>query len=630
MVGETVHYLEEAVFPQLAQAWREAQAQEGSGEQILPTRLPLKRRLAEFRYSVRRPPAEGFSGNLWAIERFRDITPVLVVAVFDGWLVLEPGDIGPLPLSHPVAREIVEAVNGQRLTRGMLSKLLEMGAPLYDGCAVVGIVDYRKWAFGMVAGPAAAGGRPAWTPEMHKILLRPSYEVLLDDWISRRRAGAIDAGEEEAEEGMKEKESSQAVEARMVKAISGPLCLDPSPLVFRTLTLLNYNCKKFRGHLHSEPFSVDIFQPRSTAGGPWEQQPPPPRGAESGSHHPFPSRTLSVDTIRSARIDAFLSKAKIRHGDAGGPVAMLSATATAAEMGAANTPLQQQQQHGPRRFRLLGTIEERREQQNQQASRPLYGLDARKDPTRLGLSAPPPLTWLPPNTALWRTLRFEGKQHYGGGERGTAAAAAAASAGLTGGGEDDPAGRTGLHGMEAVHYTVHILVGAALGYGARGHFEVMVRVGSSPCASDIYPPVTSIFCSKSILDAYVEQLKHMMQIEGKQCVADVSNPNAIASLLRGPAPAPSMMAAAGEGGGAAGPAMMGLPPGYGHGLQVQPGGMLMMRKGMLYGGVAPGLGTASPMLGPTGRMGPPSIMPSRGADLPGAPAMRQLRPPRRP
>ena len=37
----------------------------------------------------------------------------------------------------------------------------------------------------------------------------------------------------------------------------------------------------------------------------------------------------------------------------------------------------------------------------------MYGLDARKDPSRLKLSSPPPLNWLGPQDSLWRTIRFE-------------------------------------------------------------------------------------------------------------------------------------------------------------------------------------------------------------------------------
>jgi hypothetical protein len=219
LIAETILFLDNAVFPSLAQKWRTEQA---GDEQVLPHRLPLKRRLAEFRHGtlLRRNSTTGismttastanpnpnpnsnqnpnsnsnsnpnlnslFSANLWAIERFRDITPSLVVAVFEDSLVLEPGDIGPLPLSHSVARELVRCINGQVLSLPLLEKLRECGALLYDGCAVIGIVDYRRWAFGTMAAPRSPevgmlASASTTAPEMHKILLKPSSATIQKD-----------------------------------------------------------------------------------------------------------------------------------------------------------------------------------------------------------------------------------------------------------------------------------------------------------------------------------------------------------------------------------------------------------------------------------------------------------------
>jgi hypothetical protein len=198
IVNETIGFLESTVFPQLAQQWREESISGGEEQHILPHRLPLKRRLAEFRHGLRRASAiANLSSNLWAIERFRDMTPALVIAVFEDSLVLEPGDVGPLPLHHPVARELVRCINAQQLTLPLLEKMREYGATLYDGCAVIGIVDYRRWAFGTAGGvprstidpspsPSGGGGggnvtTTTTSPEMHKILLRPSYVTIMND-----------------------------------------------------------------------------------------------------------------------------------------------------------------------------------------------------------------------------------------------------------------------------------------------------------------------------------------------------------------------------------------------------------------------------------------------------------------
>ena len=304
---ETIAFLENTVFPKIAERWRN----EGTNEeqQILPHRLPLKRRLAEFRYGTslaRRTSLStspnlsgtnssntgstpsciistapgGFFSNLWAIERFRDITPAFVMAIFEESLVLEPGDVGPLPLSHPVAQHLIECVNGQRLSRGLLATLREYGAPFYDGCVLVGIVDYRRWAFG---GSKAEAKTTTVTPEMHKILLKMPFELLLEDipMIMRMDADKIFpspvpvtvvSGEKSPVMGNGSPRKSATalapsvvpsspeppaalakitdkmgleVETKLLMALAPPICLDSNPLVARVMTALNYvltNC----------------------------------------------------------------------------------------------------------------------------------------------------------------------------------------------------------------------------------------------------------------------------------------------------------------------------------------------------------------------------------------------------
>lgn len=148
------------------------------------------------------PPAAPItSTNLWAIEKFRDITPSMVIAIFDESLILEPGDVGPIPLAHPVARELVRCINNQTLTLPMLEKMREFGAPFYDGCVVVGIVDYRRWAFSSpthsrspdatISPGSVSNTVVTVSPEMHKVLLRPSYCTLAADIGSSATQGSI-------------------------------------------------------------------------------------------------------------------------------------------------------------------------------------------------------------------------------------------------------------------------------------------------------------------------------------------------------------------------------------------------------------------------------------------------------
>jgi len=158
---------------------------------LLPTRLPLKRRLAEFRQSANIKSSaedqERFSTGLWAVERFRDLSPSFVLALHPTGLLLEPGEIGPIPYGHPLARELIWALNVQQVTPALAEVVVAAGAQWYDGCLVVGLVDYRKQAFNT----AASNGQPATQktssltkqngmhPEMHKILLKSSHRSLL-------------------------------------------------------------------------------------------------------------------------------------------------------------------------------------------------------------------------------------------------------------------------------------------------------------------------------------------------------------------------------------------------------------------------------------------------------------------
>lgn len=511
-VDATIDYLEGSVFPRLAHNWRTEQTVEAeSGEQILPHRLPLKRRLAEYRYSARRPTASQLSSssssfsafsqpaNLWAIERFRDITPALVVAIFEEGIVLEPGDVGPLPLSHPVTRELVAAINSQRMGAALLEKLREAGAPLYDGCAVIGIVDYRRWAFyhnsSQPSAPAdpklskttplstvvtrsssgeevAEMGGPmtnvAVTPEMHKILLRPDGFTLTQDLLCDL-SKSVQSGDG--------RHDPLEIEAQLLLATSGPVCLDPSPIVSHVLTALHYNADKLNGVPERIFQSVQRHREAAAVA----------RGA--GHRH--------EEILQSVRIKAFLRRHRLH------------------PLNTASTALPMQ------KFRLLAAAEQFRTQNGQVAAEPMYGLDARKDPARLGLAAPPPLTWLQPGMSLWRTLRFEDRPVQ-------TAVETVANA-------DAPVTSVKALAPSAIrHYTVHIVMQQS-NRGIR--FEAVLRIGRSPCLGDLHdrhrhPSLRLSFPTRPLLEAHLEQLRRTMQIEGKPCVADVSNPNALAALVR--------------------------------------------------------------------------------------------------
>lgn len=248
-------------------------------------------------------------------------------------------------------------------------------------------------------------------------------------------------------------------------AMSPPVCLDPSPLVSRVMTALNYDRGKFTATI---PMNSALVAPQA------------PLASTAVADSAWPEISKNV------RIETFLQRCRL------------------------NTRISMQQH----RFRTLTMIEEYRSQQVQVATEPLYGLDARKDPARLKLTTPPALTWLQPGTSLWRTMRFE--------ERGEASLR---------------------------HLTVQIVIhhggGGGLPPGAGRstpltpgpimlRFEVIIRMGTQPCLGDAAKPLHTVFPTKATTECFIEQFKQIMLAEGKICVADVSNPNAMAGLLRGP------------------------------------------------------------------------------------------------
>lgn len=332
------------------QVYQQQKQQHGGfeSEPIPPNRLPLKRRLADFRHHQPLGSREAdprFSAGS-AVEKFRDITPAFVVAVFEETLVFEPGDVGPIALGHPVAQELIGAINRQELTPSLMAVLRGAGAPFYDGCLVVGLVDYRRQAFGVLgAGPSvpvvrkdssAAGPmpyrNPTLAPEMHKILLRPSAASLAADTDELVQAAFPRAcGEEVALE----------LEAQILLATKPALCLHPDPFVSEALTAFHYDRAKMRAVL--APFA------------------PPHR----------PSRPSA----------------------AGGAAAAAGAKRAS----------------GSGRLKFAEVIEGERASRRATDAEPFYGLDVKKDPGRFKDIPPntPLFAWVQPNQRLWRTIRFE-------------------------------------------------------------------------------------------------------------------------------------------------------------------------------------------------------------------------------
>jgi hypothetical protein len=211
--------------------------------------------------------------------------------------------------------------------------------------------------------------------------------------------------------------------------------------------MLNYDAKKFGANLQEHVMSV-----------------PADHGKKSAEN------LLQNEIARTARIETFLQRCRLK---------------------------QNPQQS---RFRILSVAEEHRTRKTGSGMEPMYGLDARKDPSRLKLASPPTLSWLHPPVALWRTMRFEEKRE-----------------------------------ENYRHFTVHILVNPIRGV----RFEVVLRIGTQPCLGDLATHHI-VLPTMPLTEIFVEHFKRQMALEGNGCVADVSNPNAIGVAREMP---PSLMAA---------------------------------------------------------------------------------------
>lgn len=180
---------------------------------------------------------------------------------------------------------------------------------------------------------------------------------------------------------------------------------------------------------------------------------------------------------------------------------------------------------------LIKLIESWRFRDTTIASEPFYGLDARKDPSLLKLSAAPTLTWLPPGRSLWRTLRYS--------ERKSSS--------------EEISTEEFTYINRKIHITMHILaspnrhpppplfqsgvpnqspaVGSTV--AIKSHYsavtyEVMLRIGNSPCTAEFYRKSVCFSTSwRPLIEIFVEQFKRTMSMEGRVCLADVANPGVI-------------------------------------------------------------------------------------------------------
>lgn len=196
-----------------------------AGEQILPNKISMKRRLADFYQNSTKPISKRRNSTtsatttsssqntssgtyLWAMDKFRDCVPNLVMVIQKGastigggegreCVMLEPGKIGPLPMEHPTVQSLTSAVDAKRMTAELMTVMRSYNVPLYDGGALIGIVDYRK-------------GK---TPNVLKVWLRPSYTSVI---LAMRHETAM----------------SVEMEKLLLESLNAGLYLDPEPPSF--------------------------------------------------------------------------------------------------------------------------------------------------------------------------------------------------------------------------------------------------------------------------------------------------------------------------------------------------------------------------------------------------------------
>ena len=100
--------------------------------------------------------------NPFAFDKFKDITTAFTVQLHDDGVILDPGFVGPLPYSHPTVLHLLNSINTGSLPVELFLTLLEQSVLtqqqlFYDGCVVVGVVEWRD-GMTLTIGNLASGG----------------------------------------------------------------------------------------------------------------------------------------------------------------------------------------------------------------------------------------------------------------------------------------------------------------------------------------------------------------------------------------------------------------------------------------------------------------------------------------
>lgn len=217
-----------------------------TSENLLPNNFPLSRRFADYKWRDSRQHSTRFTTGVNPIDRFRDVHSAFTIKLYHTHVSFEATNSNPdinIPSAnavHPLTMQIVSdfminCIDNQKLPADIIDLLDNMQCPFYDGCLVVEVHDYRSLTFMAQKSLQLGGNDRKPQPEIHRILLQPTYQSILND-IRVLRAPDWTSDFE------------MQVEKEILLATSKPLCLDPSPKVFKTLNAVNYNRNKMIVH----------------------------------------------------------------------------------------------------------------------------------------------------------------------------------------------------------------------------------------------------------------------------------------------------------------------------------------------------------------------------------------------
>lgn len=163
-----------------------------------------------------------------------DLKPSLYVSLHLHGFALNDGPIEPYT---PLARAFLRACDEHRIQMDFV-RILEARVPLqyYNGCLVVELREFRV----AVAATSASAGAVYRT---RRVVLHPTPTSLHADLVQLHQ-------EEWA--GTWTEDEALSVERALIKAVSGPLCLEPTTRVFQLANVLAYNERAFCAAADSE------------------------------------------------------------------------------------------------------------------------------------------------------------------------------------------------------------------------------------------------------------------------------------------------------------------------------------------------------------------------------------------